>query len=563
VKRTPWLSWRLYFLTIPIDVLVLLLSGDHASTGSNDFFNWAILALMAHGLIAPFIALALFFTAKRNSWKSDLLALLILGALRGIAINIGIEILNLEPKVSSIYKIFNSAISLPLWFIGIAIFIESHRQYQREFEALFLRYVRKQQTSIKKQNLDLTQSPEAQPLKHLRLVASDLASEIEGVLNQPTSQDDYAKQTGKIRDLVNNELRPTSFKLWNGSTLSAPKLSISSLVRVSLLEQKLKVISASLFFCPYIFIGLNGTQGWRLAAVEALLATSLNILVFIICEFLYKYNFLTRKSTNIAIMTFSYLLPLVVILSILPGNLFWTASIATTFFYQFFLSTSHVFLLLGFNVYKLLDAQRSIVLQNFQQIIEDKELFPISNDDLTAVRDIDLARYLHGELQAGLIASSLLLERALKMKDTELARHALKSAVDLLSQDHLQLSQSRISTAQARIDKISTGWRGIAEVDVALDWINTLDASLVNDVIALIDEGVSNAIRHGKASVISVSGFRVGSELKIEILSDGTQMIEKAPGLGTKLFTELAASWDFSRDGEQNILKFTVRADPS
>jgi hypothetical protein len=265
---------------------------------------------MAHGLIAPFIALALFFTAKRNSWKSDLLALLILGALRGIAINIGIEILNLEPKVSSIYKIFNSAISLPLWFIGIAVFIESRRQYQREFEALFLRYVRKEQTSIKKQNLDLTQSTEAQPLKHLRLVASDLASEIEGVLNQPTSQDDYAKQTGKIRDLVNNELRPTSFKLWNGSTLSAPKLSISSLVRVSLLEQKLKVISASLFFCPYIFIGLNGTQGWKLAAVEALLATSLNILVFIICEFLYKYNFLTRKSTNIAIMTFSYLLPL-------------------------------------------------------------------------------------------------------------------------------------------------------------------------------------------------------------------------------------------------------------
>jgi signal transduction histidine kinase len=560
VKRTPWLSWRLYFLTIPIDVLVLLLSGDHASTGSNDFFNWAILALMAHGLIAPFIALALFFTAKRNSWKSDLLALLILGALRGIAINIGIEILNLEPKVSSIYKIFNSAISLPLWFIGIAIFIESRRQYQREFEALFLRYVRKQQTSIKKQNLDLTQSPEAQPLKHLRLVASDLASEIEGVLNQPTSQDDYAKQTAKIRDLVNNELRPTSFKLWNGSTLSAPKLSISSLVRVSLLEQKLKVISASLFFCPYIFIGLNGTQGWKLAAVEALLATSLNILVFMICEFLYKYNFLTRKSTNIAIMTFSYLLPLVVILSILPDNLFWTASIATTFFYQFFLSTSHVFLLLGFNVYKLLDAQRSIVLQNFQQIIEDKELFPISNDDLTAVRDIDLARYLHGELQAGLIASSLLLERALKMEDAELARHALKSAVDLLSQDYLQLSQSRISTAQARLDKISAGWRGIAEVDIALDWIDTLDAPLVNDVIALIDEGVSNAIRHANATVISVSGFHVGSELKIEILSDGMQMIEKAPGLGTKLFTELAANWDYSRDGEQNILKFTVRA---
>jgi two-component sensor histidine kinase len=216
-------------------------------------------------------------------------------------------------------------------------------------------------------------------------------------------------------------------------------------------------------------------------------------------------------------------------------------------------------LLLGFNVYKLLDAQRSTVLHNFEQIIEDKELFPISKDDLSAVRDIDLARYLHGELQAGLIASSLLLERALKTGDTDVARNALKSAVDLLSQDHAQISQSRISSAQARLEKISSGWRGIAEVNIALDWIDKLDASVVNDLITLIDEGVSNAIRHAKASEISVRGSRVGADLHLEILSDGSKMIEKTPGLGTKLFTELATSWAYSRNGEQNILKFTVR----
>jgi hypothetical protein len=314
-----------------------------------------------------------------------------------------------------------------------------------------------------------------------------------------------------------------------------------------------------LFFSPYIFIGLNGTQGWKLAAVETVLATGLNIIVFLICEFLFRYSLLNRKLTNILILTLSYSTPLLVILFILPANLFWTASIATTFFYQFFLSTSHVLLVLGFNVYKLLDAQRSTVLHNFEQIIEDKELFPISKDDLGAVRDIDLARYLHGELQAGLIASSLLLERALKTGDTDVARNALKSAVDLLSQDHAQISQSRISSAQARLEKISSGWRGIAEVNIALDWIDKLDASVVNDLITLIDEGVSNAIRHAKASEISVRGSRVGADLHLEILSDGSKMIEKTPGLGTKLFTELATSWAYSRNGEQNILKFTVR----
>jgi signal transduction histidine kinase len=547
-------------LTIPIDLFVLLLSGDHASTGSNDFFNWTVLALMSHGLIAPFTAIALIFTTKLNSWKSDLSALVVLGAFRGVAINLGVGILDLEPKVSSIYKIFNSAISLPLWFIGIALFIESRRQYQREFEALFLRYVRKEQALIDKQNQDLPNLPEDQPIKYLQSRASDLAVEIEGVLSLPTSQVNYAMQTGKIRDLVNNELRPASAKLWNGSTLSAPKLSIWALIRVSLLEQKLKVISASLFFSPYIFIGLNGTQGLKLAAVETVLAICLNILVFLICEFFHKYGLLDRRLTNTMIIALSYLLPLPVILFILPANLFWTISIATIFFYQFFISSCHISFLLGLNLYKLLEQQRSTVLHNFEQLIEDKVLFPISKDDLSAVRDIDLARYLHGELQAGLIASSLLLERALKTGDTDVARHALKSAVDLLSQDYAQISQSRISSAQARLEKICSGWKGIAEIIIALDWIDTLDASVVNDVISLIDEGVSNAIRHAKASEISVSGSRVGTDLHLEILSDGLPMIEKVPGLGTKLFTELAKSWDYSRNGDQNILKFTVRA---
>ena len=51
----------------------------------------------------------------------------------------------------------------------------------------------------------------------------------------------------------------------------------------------------------------------------------------------------------------------------------------------------------------------------------------------------------------------------------------------------------------------------------------------------------------------------MGADLHLEILSDGSKMIENTPGLGTKLFTELATSWAYSRNGEQNILKFTVR----
>ena len=558
MRRTPWLSWRLYFLTIPVDVIVLLLSSDHASTGSNDFFNWLILSLIAHGSIAPVTAIALIFTSRVNSWKAELCALLVLGAVRGVAINVGIWLLDLAPTVSSIYKVFNSTISLPLWFIGLALFVESRRQFQQEFEALFLRSLRKEQTSAEKLSSDLGQVHDGEQIKQLQSLASNLASEIEELLNLPTQRINYAKQAEKIQDLINKKLRPASAALWNGSTLSTPKLSILTLIKISLFEQRLKVVSASIFFSPSIFIGLNGSQGWQFATIETMLATFLNIVIFMICELLFKNGLLNRKSTNTLIMGSSFVIPLFTIVYILPNSLFWTESDATKFFYQLFLTSCHISILLGFNLYKLLGQQRSAVLANLEQIAKGKELFPISSADLTAVRDIALARYLHGELQAGLVATSLILESAIKAGDTNLANHALRSTVDILNQDHARVSQSRTSSPHARLEKISSGWKGIAEVKITLDWIDDLETLVLNDIITLIDEAVSNAVRHAKASSILVTGSRVGEDLHFEILSDGTGMTAKSVGLGTKLFNELASDLTYSKQGEQNLLKFTV-----
>jgi signal transduction histidine kinase len=560
VKRTPWISWRLYFLTIPIDVIVLLLSGDHASTGSNDFLNWAVLALFAHASIAPVTAIALFFASKFNTWKSDLSALVALGAVRGIAINMGFEILELEPKVSFMQKVVNSTISLPLWFIGLAVFFESRRQFQREFEALFLRAIRKEQVSMEQKNVELSQVHDGEPIKHLQSVTWELAGEIEEVLNLPAAQGDYPKQIRRIQELIKKELKPVSAHLWNESTLSTPQLSIMALIRISLLGHQLRVVLASFFFAPYIFIGLYGSQGLKLAAIETVFATCFNILIFLAFERLVELGIWSRKLANLFILGSSFLAPFVTILFLLPASLFWTDKIATIFLYQLFVTTSHVLLLLGFNLYKLLSQQRSAVLHHLEEIIKGESFAPISQADLTAAGELDLARYLHGELQAGLVATSLLLERASKTGDADLAKYALRSAVDLLRQDHARVSQSRISSPKARLEKISSGWQGIAEVTIALDQIGEVETSFLNDVIALIDEAVSNAVRHAGATAISVEGKLTGAFLDIEILSDGSSMTHNAAGLGTKLFTELATSWDYSRVGDKNFLKFRVRA---
>ena len=115
------------------------------------------------------------------------------------------------------------------------------------------------------------------------------------------------------------------------------------------------------------------------------------------------------------------------------------------------------------------------------------------------------------------------------------------------------------ATSFARLEKIASGWRGIATVTFTVDWIEGLDASEVNDAIVLIDEAVANAVRHAKATTISINGALGGADLTVEILSDGAMMTHNAAGLGTKLFNELASNWEYSRRGELNLLTFTIR----
>ena len=559
MKRTPWISWRLYFLTIPIDVVVIVVSSNQTIINLNQLLMWVILSLLVHASIAPLIFPLVSLSARFNSWAIDVAGLVFLGAIRGVIINVLVDPLGLEQRTGELYRVFNSTISLPIWFIGLAVFLESRRQYQKEFDSLFLRAARREQALSDENGLPVIEMPREKILSQLQVAATGLANEIRRVLDSPADKIDFKYQSERIQRLINEELKPASSHLWNGSSFSTPKLSLSALLRISLLEQRLRVILVALLSSPYLFIGLNGSQGLKLAAYETLFATVISIAIYLVLEGFFAKNILDRKAVNTAFIGLSFIVPLLAILFLISPSLFWTDDFLTRFLYQLFLSSSQVVLLFGFNLYGLLRSQRSAVINNLEQFLKGEDLLEVSHGNMDSVRKIDLARYLHGEFQAGLTATSLLLERASKTGDAELARHALRSAVEILSRDPARASQERISAPRARLEKISSGWRGIAEVTIELDWVDELETPALNDLISLIDEGVANSIRHAKASTISISGERVGADLNLQVLSDGSAMTQNSAGLGTKLFNELASNWEYSTQGGLNILKFTIR----
>ncbi|NCW93194.1 MAG: hypothetical protein EBW76_07920, partial [Actinobacteria bacterium] len=212
----------------------------------------------------------------------------------------------------------------------------------------------------------------------------------------------------------------------------------------------------------------------------------------------------------------------------LPEQYRFTDHFVGILMYQGFLSVTYIALLLAFNSYKVINEQRSEVIASLQRHLSSDKYSASLAAGGASIRNSDIAQYLHGEIQAGLTASSLLLQQAAKSGDSDLANEALERAAGLLNQDHTNISYTRMATPEVKLEKIIAGWAGIAEISISLPPSVQLDETVLRNAVALIEEAIANSIRHAHATEIKVSSVLKNELLTINIISNGDSMVDYA-----------------------------------
>ena len=540
-------------------MVVLILAADHRLRSWNDVFTWGFVAAFAHFCLIPLIAIGITQSQQWRNWKFDLLYLFLLGAVRGIAINYCVDTLDLEQTVSDGYKVFNSMVALPQWFVGIAIFFESRRNYQNTFRELFAKAMqREQETQERRSILPSGTSSTDETLARLTFITSNLAADIQKLLKRPDALNDYTVEANRIQHLIDNDLRPASVELWRDNKVNTPKISFWILVQIALLENRLRVPFVVLISVPYLFVGLNGAFGFDIALFHCILVTTFDLGIFAIFEILHRTKVLNRSKANFALICSSFTLPFFTQFNYIPERYAVGSDWSLLFFYQLLLSTTFVALLITVNGYSVVNKQRKEVIASLEKHISGNKYNTTVLHSGEAQRNADLASYLHGEIQAGLTASSLLLQQAAKSGDSDLAQEALERASGLLNQDLTNISFTRMAAPDVKINKIVDAWKGIADISVSLPPFDQLNENVLRSSVQLIEEGVANSIRHAKATDIKISGILKNELLTITIISNGEPMTKGKAGLGTKMFNDLTAEWNYATESGHNRLTFTL-----
>lgn len=352
--------------------------------------------------------------------------------------------------------------------------------------------------------------------------------------------------SGKISDAVHNSVsqsvRPLSEALWKASSQSLPRPSLKSIVISTLHEQPIKTLWVLIIVIVLTtkdsIVGFGFSRGATLVlyAIIGIVAISVSA------------NALMRRypkfHTQIFLATF-----VVFQMNQLVANMMrerWEpGSVPVALFIaQVFASAILIFITSAIGSWRQL-TERSFEV--FQKEITEDHVAEVVLGRQTAEIIREMSRVLHGAVQTRLIACGLMIEHARNNQDDVALNLALLEAIAVM-----QAPLPEACTGDAlgvEINRKVSLWEGLCKFDVQIDQsLVDLSNPEPHEIGRVVEEGISNAVRHGGATHIALSVAQgLEGSVVVQLDDNGSGPDGGKPNVGSALLTQISGgSWSLS-----------------
>ena len=217
-----------------------------------------------------------------------------------------------------------------------------------------------------------------------------------------------------------------------------------------------------------------------------------------------------------------------------------------------------------------------IQAKTVSEIIECRKAAGAALESIRRIQKI-FTDTVHGRIQSTLTAAALLLENTSQQNQAQfISKETLAKVTDQLEpmanaarEDLRKLTdwtETKPKTIENICSEIINTWMGIIKIDTNIDSIskNILNSNdwLRSAFEDVVNESISNAVRHGNADMISITAQLDQSldELKILISNNGKPIVDNSnkPGIGFSTLRALGVDLEFSNSNQQTLLTVTV-----
>jgi hypothetical protein len=525
-------SFGLFAIASVTSLPLLNLTGDIQDFRLLLGLGLAVTALTGFLIFFIYLVTQTFTQKLSDSQNNKVMVLLIavIGLIRGYFSYIGLGILNFPEFAELPIRLVTSTSSTLLWLTLAIYLVSMHEKFKYEFDS----FIRTSFNTLSK----------VEPTK-LRKIPAALAPEINAIELQIQKSLSHMYQSvvtpeillsvsQQLRDCIETSIRPLSHRLWLQDGKVYPRISLRALVREGLNRQDFSIYSAVSFLALLISFNLSSSIGIPRASLAVLITFAITTGYFLI-QREYVPN-IRMKSKTLKVLNLSA-----------PGlALSGVFYLLNTYIFLDDFGFLNLFLLpISFTVFLLASTIRVVREDQsrfFSQLkldIDSRIAEQVNNQDQQSGKEV--AAFLHNSVQSELLALSYQLEELSKNPDSKEARVTLERLASSLTAQIGKNFENFNEKPTERLSTLVSAWSGIALVEFTSDPDVLSGFSRAHDVVQLIEESITNAVRTASATIIQISWERTGSlNLRVEVKDNGHIDHIGASGLGTQWLDEIA-----------------------
>ena len=497
--------------------------------------DWVLVLAIQLLASATLVALGKSSRFARES-KYLVAVLLIVGATRGLMLSFAI------PSESLASRVLISMVMTLVWSVALGLVIRANREFRVEFDSVVSASIRSAlqgaQSAQNTQNLQSNPWTQAEAVS--RTERERALSQLDLLVKPPGEQS--ASVDGQVLEVareihraIDERIRPLSHQMWAEQRPQVPRRPLGYLVRSALGTWPIPVAFSAALIAAIELLGVAPRIGAGPAVVITLVLTLVTTGLSVVRNSL-PVTALGRFLRASALVS---TLPIGFVVIELTGR---GLDLPTNQLGSWVMATAAFSVILAVTITAGIVRSRAEFLAALTTYVECGAWANYGLQVARTQQTSDAATFLHHRVQSELLAIALQLELAVDSGDP----HVIAQTTELMRQRlAMRANEPSVPTpSRKHIFEIAADWRGICEVRLDLPAEGDLNPDSWGELDLLCREFVANAVRSGKASIVTICVISAPTQIQVDIMDNGSGFAPGPAGLGTTWLTQLSGgSW--------------------
>lgn len=542
------------YLILCAGLFLTLLANEAGATNSvRGAIAWLGIGLGGCLVLGAYLLVLDRFTpyARRRERTVPLWVLMVGTAGAGVVLGVAIGLLAAlvgQATSEGVLQRVAGYVIIGVWIgLGLILLLDGIDRSRRRRDALIERQVGLELAALQQTLLvdELRSQAVASVESDLAAARDDVARRLDAMDAGPPGPDD-TQVAAMLRDVASGQVRALSRHLWDTAARTYPKAPWWTVLASTIRREPLRPIALLAIYVLGNVTALTGEFGTSTGlAMLGLVSLEIVVVTFVANRLMRRFpRWHAPLFIAGALMLQAYLVPMALWRDSVvagSGSVSWALTQLVAGL-ALIVATSAV----GSWVHVQGALERA-----YERDLDQARVRSIARSRAVAELARDLSRQLHGSVQSTLVACAAMSEQAVTQGDSAQLRTTLMEAHRALSASAAGLGDEPVPLGLAAEVRRKAGlWEGLCDITVRIDPALDAASAPVAAVGRVVEEAISNAIRHGGATAITVAVAPAEpAGVRLTIDDNGTGRPAGAtPGLGSAVLDEATARrWSLER----------------